>query len=144
MNIRNNILIIGKKVRKYKKHFRNNSVNKVFYYPYELENKNIEKLKFLSIKKSIKEIILFNYFINDNDFLSFCNWAQINDICLKIIPNENQLNRGKIILDDTLGIPVILYVSNPINISNYADNFISIFYNNCNINQIRKQRAYYL
>ena len=35
LNIRNNLLVIGKNVRKYKKIFNNYYINKVFYYPYE-------------------------------------------------------------------------------------------------------------
>ncbi len=114
LNIRNNLLVIGKNVRKYKKAFNNYYINKIFYYPYQIETKNIEKLKFLSIKKSIKEIIITNYSIKDEEFLSLCDWAQTNDIDIKILPNEVQMTKDKIILDDTLGIPIILLISNPV------------------------------
>ncbi len=114
LNIRNNMLVIGKKVRKYKKIFNNYYINKVFYYPYQMETANIEKLKFLSIKKSIKEIIITNYSMKDEEFLSLCDWAQINDIDIKILPNEVQMTKDKIVLDDTLGIPIILLISNPV------------------------------
>ena len=114
LNIRNNLLVIGKKVRKYKKFFNNNYINKVFYYPYQMETKNIENLKHLSIKKNIKEIIITNYSIRDDEFLSLCDWAQTNNIDIKILPNEVQMTKDKIVLDDTLGIPIILLVSNPI------------------------------
>ncbi|MBO7611847.1 MAG: sugar transferase [Elusimicrobia bacterium] len=114
LNIRNNLLVIGKNVRKYKKIFNNYYINKVFYYPYQAETGNIEKLKFLSIKKNIKEIIITNYSIKDEEFLSLCDWAQTNDIDIKILPNEVQMTKDKIILDDTLGIPVILLISNPV------------------------------
>ena len=114
LNIRNNLLVIGKNVRKYKKAFNNYYINKIFYYPYQMETKNIEKLKFLSIKKGIKEIIITNYSIQDDEFLSLCDWAQTNDIDIKILPNEVQMTKDKIILDDTLGIPIVLLVSNPV------------------------------
>lgn len=114
LNIRNNLLVIGKNVRKYKKIFNNYYINKVFYYPYQIETENIEKLKFLSIKKNIKEIIITNYSIKDEEFLSLCDWAQTNDIDIKILPNEVQMTKDKIVLDDTLGIPVILLISNPV------------------------------
>jgi exopolysaccharide biosynthesis polyprenyl glycosylphosphotransferase len=114
LNIRNNMLVIGKNVRKYKKIFNNYYINKVFYYPYQMETKNIEKLKILSIKNSIKEIIITNYSIDDNEFLSLCDWAQINDIDIKILPNEIQMTKNKIVLDDTLGIPIILLIANPL------------------------------
>lgn len=113
LNIRNNLLVIGKKVRKYKKIFNNNYINKVYYYPYLLDTKNIEKLKLLSIKKSIKEIIIINYLIKDEDFLALCAWAQKNNIDIKILPNEVQMTKDKIVLDDTLGVPVILIACNP-------------------------------
>ncbi len=113
-NIRNNLLVIGKSVRKYKKIFNNYYINKVFYYPYQLETKSIENLKNLSVKKNIKEIIIVNYSIQDDEFLSLCDWAQTNDIDIKILPNEIQMTKDKIILDDTLGIPVILLISNPV------------------------------
>ena len=114
LNIRNNLLVIGKKVRKYKKFFNNSYINKVFYYPYQMEASNIEKLKFLSVKKNIREIIITNYSINDEEFLSLCDWAQTNDIDIKILPNEVQMTKDKIVLDDTLGIPIILLVANPV------------------------------
>ncbi len=114
LDIRNNLLVIGKKVRKYKKFFNNSYINKVFYYPYQMETKNIENLKYLSIKKNIKEIIITNYSIKDDEFLSLCDWAQTNDIDIKILPNEVQMTKDKIVLDDTLGIPIIFLVSNPI------------------------------
>lgn len=114
LNIRNNLLVIGKKVRKYKKFFNNSYINKVFYYPYQMETKNIENLKYLSTKKNIKEIIITNYSIKDEEFLSLCDWAQTNDIDIKILPNEVQMTKDKIVLDDTLGIPVILLISNPV------------------------------
>ena len=114
LNIRNNLLVIGKNVRKYKKAFNNYYINKVFYYPYQMETTNIEKLKFLSIKKSIKEIIITNFSIKDDEFLSLCDWAQTNDIDIKILPNEVQMTKDKIVLDDTLGIPIILLISNPV------------------------------
>ncbi|WP_413854670.1 sugar transferase [Candidatus Ruminimicrobium bovinum] len=114
LNIRNNLLVIGKKVRKYKKIFNNNYINKVFYYPYELNDKNIEKLKTLSLKKQIREIIIINYSVKDEQFLSLCNWAVINNVDIKIIPNETQMAKDKVEFDDTLGIPIILLVSNPV------------------------------
>lgn len=114
LNIRNNLLVIGKKVRKYKNFFNNNYINKVFYYPYQMDTSNIEKLKYLSVKKNIKEIIITNYYLKDNDFLSLCDWAQTNNIDIKILPNEIQMTKDKIVLDDTLGIPIISLVSNPI------------------------------
>ena len=114
LNIRNNLLIIGKNVRKYKKIFNNNYINKIFYYPYKMETRNIEKLKYLSIKKNIKEIIITNYSINDEEFLSLCDWAQTNDIDIKILPDEVQMTNNKIVLDDTLGIPIILLIANPV------------------------------
>ena len=79
-----------------------------------METKNIENLKFLSIKKNIKEIIITNYSIKDDEFLSLCDWAQTNDIDIKILPNEVQMTKDKIVLDDTLGIPIILLISNPV------------------------------
>ena len=114
LNIRNNLLIIGKNVRKYKKIFNNYYINKVFYYPYQMDTSNIEKLKFLSVKKDIKEIIITNYSVQDDDFFSLCDWAQTNNIDIKILPNEIQMTKDKIILDDTLGIPIILLISNPV------------------------------
>lgn len=114
LDIRNNLLVIGKKVRRYKEIFNNYYINKVFYYPYQLETKNIENLKYLSIKKDIKEIIIINYSIKDEEFLSLCDWAQTNNIDIKILPNEVQMTQDKIVLDDTLGIPVILLISNPV------------------------------
>ncbi len=79
-----------------------------------METKNIENLKYLSIKKNIKEIIITNYSIKDDEFLSLCDWAQTNDIDIKILPNEVQMTKDKIVLDDTLGIPVVFLVSNPV------------------------------
>ena len=114
LNIRNNLLVIGKKVRRYKKIFNNGYINKVFYYPYELDDKNIEKIKTLSLKKQIREIIIINYSIQDSQFLSLCNWAVTNNVDIKIIPNETQMAKDKVELDDTLGIPIILLVSNPV------------------------------
>ncbi len=114
LDIRNNLLIIGKNVRKYKKIFNNYYINKVFYYPYTLETKNIESLKNSSVKKNIKEIIITNYSIKDEDFLSLCDWAQTNNIDVKILPTEIQMTKDRIILDDTLGIPIILLISNPV------------------------------
>ena len=114
LDIRNNLLIIGKNVRKYKKVFSNNYINKVFYYPYPLETKNIESLKSASVRKSIKEIIIVNYSIKDEEFLSLCDWAQTNEIAIKILPTEAQMTKDKIILDDTLGIPIILLITNPV------------------------------
>lgn len=113
LNIRNNILVIGKRVRKYKKMFNNNYINKVYYYPYLLDTNNIEKLKFLSVKKYIKEIIIINYLTEDEEFLSLCAWAQKNNIDIKILPNEVQMTKDKIVLDDTLGVPIILLTCNP-------------------------------
>lgn len=114
LNIRNNLLVIGKNVRKYKNIFNNYYINKVFYYPYPAETGNIEKLKTLSVKKNIKEIIITNYSIKDEEFLSLCDWAQTNNVDIKILPNEVQMTKDKIVLDDTLGIPVILLISNPV------------------------------
>lgn len=114
LNIRNNLLVIGKKVRKYKKFFNNIYINKVFYYPYQMEAKNVENLKYLSIKKNIKDIIITNYSLKDTEFLSLCDWAQTNDINIKILPNEVQMTKDKIVLDDTLGIPVVFLVSTPV------------------------------
>jgi len=114
LNIRTNLLVIGKKVRRFKKIFNNNYINKVYYYPYLLDTNNIEKLKFLSIKKEVKEIIIINYLIKDFEFLSLCDWAQTNNIDIKILPNEVQMTKDKIVLDDTLGIPIILLISNPV------------------------------
>lgn len=115
LKIRNNLLVIGKNVRKYKKVLKKNEyINKVFYYPYMLDTNNIEKLKKLSIKKNIKELIISEYGIKDNEFLSLCDWAQINDVNIKILPTEAQLIRDKTVIDDKLQIPVILLISNPI------------------------------
>ncbi len=119
LDIRNNIIVIGKRVRRYKKFFNNNYINKVFYYPYELNDKNFNKLKFLSLKKHIREIVITNYSINDEQILSFFDWAQTNNIDIKIIPNETQLAKDKIVLDETLGIPVIFLISNPVYSFNY-------------------------
>ena len=119
LNIRNNLLVIGKKVRRFKKVFNNNYINKVYYYPYLLDTGNIEKLKLLSIKKGIKEIIIIDYLIKDEEFLSLCDWAQTNNVYIKIIPNETQMTRDKIVLDDTLGIPVISLITNPVNNFDY-------------------------
>ena len=68
----------------------------------------------MSIKKNIKEIIITNYSINDEEFLSLCDWAQTNDIDIKILPDEVQMTNNKIVLDDTLGIPIILLIANPV------------------------------
>ena len=46
--------------------------------------------------------------------MSLCDWAQTNNIDIKILPNEVQMTQDKIVLDDTLGIPVILLISNPV------------------------------
>lgn len=119
LNIRNNILVIGKKVRRYKKFFNNVYINKIFYYPYILDDTNVEKLEGLSVKKQIKEIIIVNYSIKDELLLSLFDWAQTNDIDIKILPNEVQMAKDKVILDGTLGIPVILLVSNPLRDFNY-------------------------
>lgn len=114
LNIRNNLLVIGKKVRKYKKIFNNYYANKVFYYPYTINKDNAENLKFLVAKKEIKEVIIMNYSVKEELFLPLCDWAQENDVDIKIIPNEVQTAGYNIILDDTLGIPVVLLISNPV------------------------------
>lgn len=114
LNIRNNILVIGKKVRKYKKIFNNYYANKVFYYPYTLNQKNVDNLRFLITKKEIKEVIMMNYSVKEENFLSLCEWAEKNDVDIKIIPNEVQMAGYNIVLDDTLGIPIILLISNPV------------------------------
>ncbi len=113
-NIRNNLLVIGKNVRKYKKIFNNYYSNKVFYYPYTLNEKSAKNLQFLITKKEIKEVIIINHPIKDDYFLYLCDWAQKNDIDIKIIPNEVQTAGYNIVLDDTLGIPIILLITNPV------------------------------
>ncbi|MBQ3834996.1 MAG: sugar transferase [Elusimicrobia bacterium] len=114
LNIRNNLLVIGKNVRKYKKIFNNYYSNKVFYYPYTLTNATVQNLQFLITKKEIKEVIIMNYSAKEELFLPLCDWALENDIDIKMIPNEVQTSGYNIILDDTLGIPVILLISNPV------------------------------
>lgn len=113
MNIRNNILIIGIKVRKYKNLFDKKYINKVFYYPYELNNENIKKLKSLSLKKNIKEIVVVNYSIKDDLVFALFDWAQTNDIDVKFIPNETDALKDKTTLDSVLGIPVMVLMYNP-------------------------------
>ena len=114
LNIRNNLLVIGKKVRKYRKVFNNYYANKIFYYPYTLSQKSADNLRLLIIKKEIKEIIIMNYSVKEEFFSSLCEWALESDIDVKIIPNEVQMVGYNIVLDDTLGIPVILLISNPV------------------------------
>ncbi len=114
LDIRNNLLVIGKNVRKYKKIFNNYYSNKIFYYPYTLNENNAKNLQYLIIKKEIKEIIIINLSIKEEHFLPLCDWAQENDINIKIIPNEVQTAGYNIVLDDTLGIPIILLISNPV------------------------------
>lgn len=111
-NKRNNMIMIGKNVRKYSDIFKNNPENKVFFYPLELNSKDMEKIKSLILKKQIKQIILVNHVLSDYDILSFYDWAEYNGIVFKILPNEISICRGEIKVDSTLSVPVFQFISN--------------------------------
>lgn len=111
-NKRNRILMIGKNIRKYKDIFKNNPINKVFYYPLILKSIDLEKVKLLILKKQIKQLIIVDHSMSDADMLSFYDWAEYNDVLFKVLPSEIQICRGEILVDSTLGIPVFQFISN--------------------------------
>ncbi|MDD4166938.1 MAG: hypothetical protein PHN29_07950 [Endomicrobiaceae bacterium] len=52
-NKRTHILMIGKNIKKYRDIFKNNPINKVFYFPFILKSQDLEKVKDLILKKQI-------------------------------------------------------------------------------------------
>ncbi|MDD3053765.1 MAG: exopolysaccharide biosynthesis polyprenyl glycosylphosphotransferase [Endomicrobiaceae bacterium] len=112
INKRNIILMIGKNVKKYRDIFKNNFINKVFYYPLILKLEDIEKIKVFIVKKQIKQIIIIDYNINDYELLSLYDWAESNNVIFKILPSEVNICRGEITVDSTLGVPVFQFISN--------------------------------
>lgn len=119
LNKRNRILMIGKNIRKYKDIFKNNPVNKVFYYPLILKSNDLEKVKLLIQKKQIKQIIIVDHSMPDADILSFYDWAEYNDVIFKVLPSEIQICRGEILVDSALGIPVFQFISNSLTGAEY-------------------------
>ncbi len=119
LNKRNRILMIGKNIRKYKDIFKNNPVNKVFYYPLIPKSNDLEKVKLLIQKKQIKQIIIVDHSMPDADILSFYDWAEYNDVIFKVLPSEIQICRGEILVDSALGIPVFQFISNSLTGAEY-------------------------
>ncbi|GAB1402677.1 sugar transferase [Elusimicrobiota bacterium] len=119
LNKRNRILMIGKNIRKYKDIFKNNPINKVFYYPLILKSTDLKKVKLLIQKKQIKQIIIVDHSMSDPDMLSFYDWAEYNDIIFKVLPSEIQICRGEILVDSALGIPVFQFISNSLSGAEY-------------------------
>jgi len=111
-NKRNPILMIGKNTKKYRDIFKNNPINKVFYFPFILKSQDLEKVKDLILKKQIKQIIIVDHAMSDADILSFYDWAEYNDVIFKVLPSEIQICRGEISVDSALGIPVFQFISN--------------------------------
>lgn len=131
-NKRNNILMIGKNVKKYRELFKNNPLNKVFYYPFIFKIQDIEKVKNLILKKQIKQIIIVDHSVSDSEILAFYDWAEFNGILFKVLPSELQICRGEILVDSALGIPVFQFISNSMNglesfLKKLMDIFISLF-----------------
>ncbi|GEM_PF-5931713 len=112
LNKRNPILMIGKHTKKYRDIFKNNPINKVFYFPFILKLQDLGKVKDLILKKQIKQIIIVDHAMSDADILSFYDWAEYNDVIFKVLPSEIQICRGEISVDSALGIPVFQFISN--------------------------------
>ena len=100
---------IDSKVQEY---YKNNPINKVFYYPLILKSIDLEKVKLLILKKQIKQLIIVDHSMSDADILSFYDWAEYNDVIFKVLPSEIQICRGEILVDSALGIPVFQFISN--------------------------------
>ncbi|MDD5020561.1 MAG: exopolysaccharide biosynthesis polyprenyl glycosylphosphotransferase [Endomicrobiaceae bacterium] len=112
LNKRNHILMIGKNVKKYRDIFKNNPINKVFYFPFILKLTDLEKVESLILRKQIKQLIIVDHAMSDTDILSFYDWAEYNDVIFKVLPSEIQICRGEILVDSALGIPVFQFISN--------------------------------
>ena len=119
LNKRNHILMIGKHTKKYRDIFKNNPINKVFYFPFILKSQDLENVKDLILKKQIKQIIIVDHAMSDADILSFYDWAEYNDIIFKILPSEVQMCRGEIVVDSTLSIPVLRFISTSLSGTDY-------------------------
>ncbi|MFA7074585.1 MAG: sugar transferase [Endomicrobiaceae bacterium] len=111
INKRNVVLMIGKNVRKYKDVFKNNPVNKVFYFPSILKSSDVDKVKKLILNKQVKQIVIVDHNMSDFDVLSFYDWAEYNNIIFKILPSEVNICMGEIAVDSTLGVPVFQLIS---------------------------------
>ncbi|MDD3066165.1 MAG: exopolysaccharide biosynthesis polyprenyl glycosylphosphotransferase, partial [Endomicrobiaceae bacterium] len=118
-NKRTHILMIGKNIKKYRDIFKNNPINKVFYFPFILKSQDLEKVKDLILKKQIKQVIIVDHAMSDADILSFYDWAEYNDVIFKVLPSEIQICRGEISVDSALGIPVFQFISNSLTGAEY-------------------------
>ncbi len=82
------------------------------------DSKNFtDEIKTLASSKNVSQIILLNPDIPREELMSLYDWCELNKIDLKIVPDLVQMCLGEVIMDDSLGLPMLRL--KPVNLSGF-------------------------
>ena len=84
----------------------------------ESPEESIGEIKRVAFSKKVSQIILLEGAgLSKNDIISLYDWCELNKIDLKIVPDLVQMCLGEILIDDSLGLPMLRL--KPVNLSGF-------------------------